>query len=120
MIAQTKVEERGGKKNKKKQAKQIYAHRVFQPNKNRLSCSTGIMARSLDNTRKAGHQQCRARRRCTRLGMRACDQGEVGPELNRWVTLTLGWVGRVPLAFMLLTSLLKADMSESRDREIRG
>lgn len=29
--------------------------------------------------------------------------------------LVLGWVGRVPLAFMLLTSLLKADMSESRE-----
>lgn len=30
--------------------------------------------------------------------------------------LVLGWGGRVPLAFMLLTSLLKADMSVSRER----
>lgn len=29
--------------------------------------------------------------------------------------LVLGWVGRVPLAFMLLTSLLKADISVSRE-----
>lgn len=32
------------------------------------------------------------------------------------LALGLGWVGRVPLAFILLTSLLKADMSGSRGR----
>lgn len=40
-------------------------------------------------------------------------QGQTSVLLT-WFLLLLGWLGRVPLAFMLLTSLLKADMSESR------
>lgn len=37
-------------------------------------------------------------------------------EILTLFVLGLGWVGRVPLAFMLLTNLLKADMSVSCER----
>lgn len=44
------------------------------------------------------------------------EEGHSGVKILTLLELGLGWLGRVPLAFMLLTSLLKADMSVSRER----